>query len=113
MALQQLSILFGQYDSMEQFPVDIWTASLHSSFKIGFTTDTLFLSYSEITSVSNLQVANIVSCLCDMTSYAMCCGIIVTTCSELLKVLFLALCVTFFCVYEISREPLNRLAPTS
>ena len=37
----------------------------------------------------------------------------ITARSELCKVLFLALSVTFLFVYEISREPLNGFAPNS
>ena len=37
----------------------------------------------------------------------------ITARSELRKVLFLVLSVTFLFVYEISREPLNRFAPNS
>jgi len=40
-------------------------------------------------------------------------SIVITARSELRKVLFLALSVTFLFVYEISPEPLNRFAPNS
>ena len=40
-------------------------------------------------------------------------GLVCTACSELRKVLFLALSVTFLFVYEISWEPLNGFAPNS
>jgi len=39
--------------------------------------------------------------------------IVITACSELPKVLFLALSVTFLFVYEISQQPLNGFAPNS
>ena len=37
--------------------------------------------------------------------------LVITACSKLHKVLFLALSVAFLFVYEISWEPLNRFAP--
>ena len=40
----------------------------------------------------------------------LCNSSLVTACCELHKVLFLALCVIFLFVYEISRDPLNRFA---
>jgi len=38
---------------------------------------------------------------------------VITACSELRRVLFLVLSVTFLFVYKISREPLNGFVPNS
>jgi len=50
---------------------------------------------------------------CSLLVYKNCRLLLITACSELHKVLFLALSVTFLFVYEISPELLNGFAPNS